>query len=313
MKHIFIVNPYAGKADATEQLTELLTNFGYKYEIYYTTGLKDATRYVRECCDSEPESKFRFYACGGDGTIKEVAEGIFGHDNADLAAVPLGSGNDFVKYYGGADKFLNLRALAEAPSEYIDLIKVNDEFCINVCNFGFESYVAKTMDEVRHKKLIGGKRSYTTGIIKALFCAMKNQAEIFVDGEKIIDGEYLLGTVANGKFEGGAYKCAPRSLNNDGELDVCIAKVISRLSFVRLVGVYKNGKHLDDERFKKFITYRRGKRIEVRFNKENVIGLDGELLKVQNFTCEVIPRALKVAALVFADTKEHEEIAASVK
>ena len=309
MKHIFVVNPYAGKAKAREQLAELLADFGYEYELYYTTGPKDATRFVRERCESEPASEFRFYACGGDGTIKEVAEGIYGHENADLTAVPLGSGNDFVKYYGGTDRFLNLRELAEAPSEYIDLIKVNDEFCINVCNFGFESYVAKTMDEVRHKKLIGGKHSYTTGIVKALFCAMKNQADIYVDGEKVIDGEYLLGTVANGRYEGGAYQCAPKSHNNDGELDVCIAKVISRLTFVRLVNVYKEGKHLDDERFKNIITYRRGKRIEVRCKKENMIGLDGELLKVQNYTCEVVPKAVRFAALMYAENKTTNEVA----
>lgn len=308
MKHIFVVNPYAGKAKAKEQLAEMLTDFAHEYEVYYTTGPKDATRYVRERCTSAPESRLRFYACGGDGTIKEVAEGVYGHDNADLTAVPLGSGNDFVKYYGGADKFLDLAALADAPSEYIDLIRVNDDFCINVCNFGFESYVAKTMDEVRHKKIIGGKHSYTTGIVKALLCAMKNKADIYVDGEKIIDGEYLLGTVANGRFEGGAYQCAPKSRNDDGELDVCVAKVISRFKFVKLVNAYKEGKHLDDDRFKDIITYRRGKRIEVRCDRENMIGLDGELLKVQNYTCEVVPRAVRFAALMYAENKKEEDI-----
>ena len=297
MKHVFIVNTHAGKAKAKEEIERLLVGFSHEHEIYYTTGPKDATRFVREKCESEPNIKIRFYACGGDGTIKEVAEGVYGHDNADLTAVPLGSGNDFVKYYGGQDKFLDLGALAEAESDYIDLIKVNDEFCINVTNFGFESYVAKTMDEVRHKKLIGGKNSYTTGIVKALFCAMKNKADIYVDGEKIVDGQYLLGTVANGRYEGGAYQCAPRSLNNDGELDVCIANVISIPTFVSLVNVYKEGNHLDDPRFEKIVTYRRGRKIEVICDKENIIALDGELVRTQNFTCEVIPRAVKFAAL----------------
>ncbi len=305
MKHVFVVNPHAGKAKAKEIIQKLLAGFKYEHEIYYTSGNKDATRFVKSRCESEPEEFFRFYACGGDGTIKEVAEGVYGHDNADLSAVPLGSGNDFVKYYGGADKFMDLTRLAEAESDYIDLIRVNDEFCINVCNFGFESYVAKTMDEVRHKKLIGGKNSYTTGIVKALFCAMKNKADIYVDGEKIIDGEYLLGTVANGQYEGGAYKCAPRSLNNDGMLDVCIANVISKIDFVRLVSVYKEGKHLDDPRFDKIVIFRKGKKVEVRCEEENTIALDGELVKTGNFTCEVIHRAVRFAAVgVTADNKE---------
>lgn len=305
MKHIFVVNPHAGKAKAKEMIAEMLVGFCYDHEIYYTKGHKDATRFVREKCDAEPDCRLRFYACGGDGTIKEVAEGVYGHENADLTAVPLGSGNDFVKYYGGADKFMDLNKLAEAESDHIDLIKVNDEFCINVTNFGFESYVAKTMDEVRHKKLIGGKNSYITGIVKALFCAMRNKADIYVDGERINNGEYLLGTVANGRFEGGAFQCAPRSFNNDGELDICIANVISKLDFIRLVSVYKEGKHLDDPRFDKIVTYRRGKKVEVRCTEENTIALDGELLRTQNFTCEVIARAVRFAAVeIKAECKE---------
>ena len=308
MKHIFVVNPHAGKAKAKEMIEQMLIGFKYEYEIYYTKGNKDATRFVRETCENTPNDRVRFYACGGDGTIKEVAEGVYGHENVDFSAVPLGSGNDFVKYYGGADKFMDLNKLAEADSDFIDLIKVNDEICINVCNFGFESYVAKTMDEVRHKKLIGGKNSYTTGIVKALLCAMKNKADIYVDGERINNGEYLLGTVANGKYEGGAYKVAPRSLNNDGILDVCVANVISVLSFVRLINVYKEGKHLDDPRFDSIVTYRRGKKIEVRCNEKNTIALDGELVEVQNFTCEVIHRAVRFAALEIKAEKNEQEI-----
>lgn len=297
MKHIFVVNPNAGKACAKRELKKLLCDFGAEYEIYTTKAPKDATSYVRKRCEDEPEAKLRFYACGGDGTIKEVAEGIYGHDNADMSAVPLGSGNDFVKYYGGAEKFLDLSKLKDAPSSYIDLIRVNDAFCINVCNFGFESYVAKVMDDVRHKKVIGGKNAYTTGIVKGLLCAMKNKADIYIDGREMLSGEYLLCSVANGRYVGGAYQCAPRSLNDDGLLEVCTAKVISRFSFVKLINVYKEGKHLDDPRFKKFMLYGRAKKVEVHSDREITIALDGELMNVRDFTCEVIPKAVRFAAI----------------
>jgi len=249
----------------------------------------------------------RFYAFGGDRTIKEVACGLVGDEHAELCAVPLGSGNDFVKYYGGADDFLDLNKLKDAPSEYIDLIKVNGEYCINVCNFGFESYVAKTMHEVRHKKIIGGKCAYTTGIVKALLFAMKNKADIYVDGEKIIDGRYLLCTVANGKYVGGGYMCAPRSLDNDGLLEVCAVRVMSRFQIVRLINVYKVGKHLDDPRFKDIIVYRRGKKIEVRSDDMMTIALDGELVETHNFTCEVVHNAVRFASPSIKDIIESGE------
>ena len=308
MKHIFVVNTYAGKAKAKEELERLLSDFEAEYEIYYTKGPKDATVFARERCDTCPDETLRFYACGGDGTAKEVAEGILGHDNAELTIVPLGSGNDFVKYYGGADKFFDLNKLKDAPAEHVDIIKINGEYCLNVCNFGFESYVAKTMHEVRHKKIIGGKMSYTTGIVKALMFAMKNKADIYVDGEKIIDGSYLLCTVANGRYEGGGYMCAPRALDNDGILEICAVKPMSRFSIVRLINVYKVGAHLEDPRFKDIIVYRQGKCVEVKTKEPMTIALDGELVETRDFKCEIIPKAIKFAALSVEGAREQEKI-----
>lgn len=306
MKHIFVVNTHAGKAKAKEELDALLVGFDLEHVIYYTKGPKDATEYVRAKCEEEPDAQLRFYACGGDGTIKEVAEGVYGHDNADLTVVPLGSGNDFVKYYGGAENFLDLRKLAAAPSDYIDLIKVNDHLCINVCNFGFESYVAKTMNDVRHKKFIGGKNSYTTGILKGLIFAMKNNARITVDGEILCEGDYLLCSVANGRYVGGAYMCAPRALNDDGLLEVCSVDVVSRFSVPKLIKVYKDGGHLDDPSFKNIINYKQGKRVEVHFDKEMTIALDGELVDVRDFVCEAIPRAVRFAAVNIGESSRCE-------
>ena len=153
------------------------------------------------------------------------------------------------------------------------------------------------MDDVRHKKVIGGKNAYTTGIVKGLLCAMKNKADIYIDGREMLSGEYLLCSVANGRYVGGAYQCAPRSLNDDGLLEVCTAKVISRFSFVKLINVYKEGKHLDDPRFKKFMLYGRAKKVEVHSDREITIALDGELMNVRDFTCEVIPKAVRFAAI----------------
>ncbi len=312
MKHIFIVNTYAGKAKAKEEIEKLLLNFEAEYELYCTKAPKDATRLVRECCERYRDKTVRFYACGGDGTAKEAVEGMLGFDNAELTVVPLGSGNDFVRYYGGANEFFDLNKLKDAPSDYVDVIKINGECCLNVCNFGFESYVAKVMHDVRHKKLIGGKNSYTTGIVKALLFAMKNKAEIYVDGEKIIDGSYLLCSVANGRYVGGGYMCAPHAFDNDGLLEVCAVKPVSRFFIVRLINVYKEGKHIDDPRFKDIVVYREGKSVLVKLEKPMTVALDGELVELKDFECEVVPRAIKFAALSIKDTEGSEKAEAAL-
>ena len=109
MKHIFIINPAAGPYDATKVITERLESLSldFDYEVYTTKGPYDATEYVKNKCKIGNDT-YRFYACGGDGTLNEVVSGVVGFDNASVGVIPCGSGNDFVKYYGTASDFNNI-------------------------------------------------------------------------------------------------------------------------------------------------------------------------------------------------------------
>ncbi len=307
MKHIFIVNPAAGKEEFRNDLSRRLHSVSADFQVYLTKAPKDATRFVRKNC-SENSEPVRFYACGGDGTLSEVAAGLEGFENAELSCCPCGSGNDFVKYYGGEEAFRDIEALINAPSHPIDLNKISDTYSLNVVNFGFDTHVAKTMEKVRNKKIIGGKNAYNTGVFSSVLFAMKNQAEIYADGERLNpDGKFLLCTAANGKYVGGAFQCAPRSVNDDGLMEICMVKPISRFKFVKLLGPYTAGKHLDDPNFKDIIEYRRCSRLEVNAPEGFSVCIDGELLDTMHFICEVMPGAIRFAAPASAvPTKERE-------
>lgn len=298
MKHIFIVNPAAGNSSDRSELTERLRETNADFQVYITKAPRDATRFIQKYC-SEHSEPVRFYACGGDGTLSEAAAGVVGFENAELSCCPCGSGNDFVKYYGGADKFRDIGALINAPARPIDIIKINDTYSLNVVNFGFDTHVAATMEKVRRKKLIGGKNAYNTGIVSAVLFAMKNRAEIYADGELLNpDGDFLLCTAANGKYVGGAFQCAPRSLNDDGLMEICLARTVSRLRFVQILGPYTNGKHLDNPNFSDVFVYRRCKKLEVSAPDGFKVCVDGELIDAPHFICEVIPGAVRFAAPV---------------
>ena len=299
MKHIFIYNPTAGRDNrmAIAALQEKLSAdyADLEIEFYPTKAAKDATAFVKAKCEAEPNEKLRFYACGGDGTANEVLHGIVGHDNASMTCYPCGSGNDYVKYYGGASRFLDIDALMAAEERAVDIMRIGDRYSLNVTNFGFDTEVAKTMAKLRHTKIIGGKNAYTTGIIKALFTAMKNECTVYVDGERLNDDKILLCTVANGKYVGGSFCCAPRSSNDDGLLEVCLIKPISHISFIRLIGAYSKGKHLDEPRFKKFIEYRQGRSVRVVAPEGFGYSLDGEIVYDNDFTIEICPAAIRFA------------------
>ena len=101
--------------------------------------------------------------------------------------------------------------------------------------------------------------------------------------------------VGNGKYVGGAFCCAPRSENDDGLMEVCLAKTLSHFRFIRLVSSYKHGKHLEDPRFSDIVVYRRGRSVHVKGDKGFAFTLDGETVEKEEFTIEVCPGAIRFA------------------
>ena len=297
MKHIFVLNPAAGKVNAFQAVENELKKYGDRldYEIYKTQAPGDATAYIREYCRANSE-QVRFYACGGDGTLNEVVNGAVGFPQASVGCYPCGSGNDFVKYYGGVKNFLDLDAQINATEEEIDLMRVGNKYAINATHFGFDSSVAKTMMNVRRKKIIGGKNAYTTGVVVGLLRAMVNPCKVSVDGELLNPkGKILLCTIANGQYVGGSFRCAPRSVDNDGLLEVCLVHPVSHFTFMKLIKLYTNGEHLGNPKFDKYLEYRRGKRIEIEAPEGFLYSFDGELIRQNRFTVEVVPRAIRFA------------------
>lgn len=296
MRQVFIINPSSGKVSAEEAVRAAAKDAGMDdAEFYVTKSGGDAKRYVRELGEQSNGEKIRVYACGGDGTVNEAVNGAAGFDNISICPYPAGSGNDFVKYYGGAAEFLDLKNFSDAVDIKVDLMKTDAGCAVNVINFGFDTDVCRTMIRVKKKAVIGGKRAYTTGVVHALFTAMKNKCTVYVDGEKLNEsGRMLLCTVACGRYVGGRFKCAPKSDNTDGLLDVCLVDPISRFKFIRLVSSYTEGSHLEDPRFKDIIHYRRGRHVKVEAEEGFAYCLDGEIIECTGFEIDVVPGGVTV-------------------
>ena len=318
MKHVFIVNPAAGSKNHYEAIHKAIDECGQDFDhiFYETTAPMDACNYIREFCHNYTEP-VRFYACGGDGTLNEVVNGAVGFDNAEIACIPTGSGNDFVKYYGPKAEFMNIANSIEGTPFPVDLLKIGDRYSINVINFGFDSVVAETISKVKRKKIIGGKHSYTTGIVKGLIVGMKTKCVVKVDGEALNKDKMLLCTVSNGSYVGGSFNCAPRSKNNDGLAEVSLFRTLSRFTFAKLVGSYQKGEQLDDPRFTKYITYRRGKVIECESPEDKfAVSVDGEMIYTNKFTIEVVPAAVRFVVpktLVEAYLQKHTQETAAAE
>ena len=153
MKHLIIFNPGAGKnSDAAEAFRALINEkfAGLDFEIYETEGPRSVIPFLKKYL-KEQKDTVRVYACGGDGTVHEVANGLVGAKNAELAIYPAGTGNDFVKTYGVTneeiEKYRNFDGLIKGQPVEVDLSKLTGGnlkeplYSINVINFGFDAIV----------------------------------------------------------------------------------------------------------------------------------------------------------------------------
>ena len=113
MKYLFIMNPNAGKGKAKELITKGISELPMREDciLHETIGPKDAVTYVRDWCKEHTGEEARFIACGGDGTLNEVINGIMfsGREDVSVTCFPCGSGNDFVKIFGNKEKLLDIR------------------------------------------------------------------------------------------------------------------------------------------------------------------------------------------------------------
>ena len=314
MRHLIILNQKAGQEKDTEAFKQEIEKAfkGLEYEIHFTEGPRSVISFLREYFKKNTKETVRVYACGGDGTVHEVVNGLVGAKNAELAIYAAGTGNDFVKIYSKSDKyddivkektgenrFKSFKALIEGKTEEIDISKIYGPsmeepwYSVNVINFGFDAIVGAKGNENKAK---GKKNPYgPAAIIPAILGGRFNKIIVKADGKPLNKKRLLNSAVAQGQWVGGQYHASPKSDNKDGLLDVTLLHCMTLVGLMaKYFGPYQKGEHLDNlKKFKKF-EYVRAKEVEIISEKKDVdICVDGEFVRGKTFKIEVMPKALK--------------------
>ena len=292
MKHLFIVNPAAGKYDHTEEYTKVIDRVCTKnhldYEIAVTTAKGDDTVFARKAAESGEE--IRIYACGGDGTLNGVLNGVIDCPNAAITHFPGGSGNDMIKIFSETEPFHHLERLLYCEEAKFDVIAVNDEYSLNIVSMGFDARVAAGVADYKHVPLLSGHGAY---VLSAGINAVKGLSQNFtvtLDGGECVNSDQTLICICNGRWYGGGYNPVPDAMPDDGWLDVLLVKKLGLAKFAKLIGVYQRGgyRELSD-----FIRYERVKTMRVAAQAPTVINIDGEIITAKEAEIRVIPQAVR--------------------
>ena len=299
MKHVFIVNPKAGKADASQffvpSLIERIAPLKLDYAVEITTHSGHATEITKHYAMTR--DPVRFYACGGDGTLNEVFTGAYRYPQAEVACVPLGSGNDFLRNFGTQEDFLCIEDNIAGSAIPIDLMQVGEnEISAAICSAGLDAAVAYGIPKYRRIPLCGGTMAYNISIVENVCKPIGYPMTVTVDGKRYT-GNYLLVAVANGMTYGGGYKAAPCARVDDGVLEVLLVKKISRFRIASVIGKYQAGDHFQGgdirPELQRIITYLRGKEIEVQPERPVIANVDGECGPRDHLHVRVLPLAAR--------------------
>ena len=293
MKHIFIINPTAGKRDSRQRIYDmadiLRDKHGLDVQCILTKKQGHATELTRKLCESGEE--LRFYACGGDGTINEVANGILGYDNAAMTCIPVGTGNDFLKNFGDdAAKFSDAENLWDGPQFPMDVIEVGDRIALTIACSGIDARIGRDVHKYSESPLLDGKSSYIVSLIaNFIFKDISSHWTVEIDGNAV-EGDYAVVSVCNGRYYGGGFMPMPEARMDDGIMNVMIVDKVSKLQFLRFVGPYAKGE------YRKLPTFARGytpKVVRIRSEQEDIVTcLDGESIVNSDVTIKLSDKRL---------------------
>ena len=147
--------------------------------------------------------------------------------------------------------------------------------------------------KLKKSKLVPAKLSYIAGLIVVAFRKIGTKMKLIFDDGEVLEKVLTLTAIGNGRYCGGGFCAAPKAELSDGIIDMCIIDKVNIFKFISLVGSYKKGKHLENKRAQKVISYRRVNHFRMEFEEPIPICIDGEIKGAKNIDFSIVPNGFK--------------------
>ena len=156
-------------------------------------------------------------AAGGDGTINEVVNGLTGKD-VPLAVIPLGTANVLAQEIGLCACPLTIaRTILAGDVRPIHVGSANGRRFVMMAGVGFDAHVVARVGPLVKRFL--GKGAYVFESVVAMLQFRYPVYGVTIDGQSYRAASVI---IANGRYYGGRFVCAPRASLDDGSLEVCL-------------------------------------------------------------------------------------------
>ncbi len=297
---MLIVNPAAGAGKTAREwpaLTSRLRGAGLKFDYILTEAPGHAIALAREALLKGYEL---IVAVGGDGTVNEVVNGIYGEGaekDVTLGIVSSGTGGDYIRTLGiprspeeACRCLLRPRKITVdiGVVEYVMGRQPAKRLFVNFAGVGIDAEIVKATTQ-RFKKL-GAQPAYFAGLLSTMLTYRNIDTSIKLDGVAV-SRKVCEVLVCNGKYGGGSMLAAPEADLSDGFFDVMAIKEMSKPELLRCFPTIYKGTHVNNPK----VEMKRAKEIEICPVSPLPLQADGELLGETPVKIRIIPMAIKVA------------------
>jgi YegS/Rv2252/BmrU family lipid kinase len=298
MSYLFVINKTSNRSCSIEEINILLDLINNKSDCNFK--FTEFTNHAKEITINAIIDGYQnIIACGGDGTVHEVINGIMNFEKSlrpNFGCIPIGSGNDFA--YGLNLDFDLKNAFYNIFNGCIKAIDVGEviseiktEFFNNTVGIGFDANV--TIQSRKIKKL-RGVLIYLLAVLQTL---KKNfnfyNSKIFIDNELTIDTSFFMLTLGNGPREGGGFITTPNSMLDDGVFEYMLVPKLKKINVLKLLPKVMKGNHVSSgmAQFGKF------KQMRIVSNSCLPVHLDGEIFSTLSDYVMDLKIEIKVASI----------------
>lgn len=285
----FIINPVSGggRHNLSEFfIKESFPSEKYKIKVDYTLNKKHAIELTQKAVAGNPHI---IVACGGDGTINEVATCLLG-TNIKLGIIPVGSGNGLASHLNIPRDFKkSLEIIKNGKKILIDAGKINGHYFFSNAGIGIDAMIIKKYEHFSSRKLY----SYIKAAILSSF-EYRTQPAVISFEDSIINLKPFMVFISNSNEMGYGMSLTPDAMLTDGLLDLIL---IPELSFVEKLAL---GLHILRGTVGKFTKAQYHKVENIRIEMPHKIYTDAQIdgehynLKTNFFKISIIPGALNV-------------------
>jgi diacylglycerol kinase (ATP) len=294
-----IANLHAGNKTSSKQWAQIeacLQAAGIAYVPYYTHKVGHARKYAKKALH---DGYRQILVMGGDGTLSEAVDGIMkaGVDTSEVkvALLPLGTGNDWARYWGidSIQKAVDLLVAGKTSPIDVTCVKYENHarttrYMINAIGLGFDARVIQLNNRLQHV-FMGKSWTYSLAV---LLSAIKHRSQVLQFTADTWSETFNCYTVSvgNGVYTGGGLKQTPQATPADGVLDVMVMGALSFGSILKAVKLLFAGRLTEHPS----VRYKRITTMRVYSDKPIISEIDGILQPVvKQLTLTIQPGALQ--------------------